>query len=135
MLNIYAMNLYEVILIMIGGVILWMILPDLISLKGWRIGNFFFGCASVFLILKFTVLGRSFSDQHLFILFAEKGNEFYREMVMNVFLFFPLGLSFTVILGPWSILVGLIGAVVVEILQYVTGMGTAQVTDVIITVR
>ncbi len=50
------------------------------------------GCGGTLIILRFTVIGRESSNEHCFMVMAEYSGEFYREMIMNIFLYFPLGL-------------------------------------------
>ena len=52
-------------------------------------------------------------------------------MLMNVFLFFPFGLSLTVLIGKWSVLAAFLLSVTIEVWQYYAGTGLAQGTDVI----
>ncbi len=55
----------------------------------------------------------------------------YREMYMNALLYYPFGLSLTVLIGPWSILISFILSILIELWQYLAGTGVAQGTDVI----
>lgn len=50
---------------------------------------------------------------------------------MNVFLYFPLGLTLSVLTGPWSVLMGFVLSLSIESWQYIAGTGLAQGTDVI----
>ena len=86
---------------------------------------------SFILIIKFTVSGRVPGDLHDYRFAAEYTNEFYREMLMNVFLYFPLGLTLSAVVGPWAVLVGLLLSFSIETWQYFAGTGLAQGTDVI----
>lgn len=85
----------------------------------------------VFLILKFTVLGRTPSSVHQFVVMAPYSDEFFRELLMNVFLYFPLGLTLGELIGWHRIWLALVLAIVIESWQYAAGTGMAQVTDVI----
>lgn len=71
---------------------------------------------------------------------AKKQPEMYRSMLMNVFLFVPLGLSFPYVLPvKWNagvhivftILLGYCLSGVVEVIQYRYGLGRCEVDDVI----
>ena len=75
--------------------------------------------------------GRESSGQHIFMFVASYFSEFYREMLMNVFLYFPLGLTLTYVIGYWSIFWGGILSVLIETWQFINGTGVAQGTDVI----
>lgn len=64
--------------------------------------------------------------------------EFYRSMLMNVFLFVPLGLSLPFVFGGGTgkrilltILVGLLLSVTVEAIQFFAHLGLAETDDVI----
>lgn len=85
---------------------------------------------AIYGVLSYTVLGRTPSEKHTFV-FATHNSESDREMFMNALLYYPLGLSLSVFLGPWSILVALLSSVVIESWQYLSGSGLAQGTDVI----
>lgn len=63
--------------------------------------------------------------------FADISNEFFREMVMNAFLYYPLGLALSVLIGLWSIPLAFMFSVGIETWQYFAGTGLAQGTDVI----
>lgn len=93
--------------------------------------NILLAMASLYGILGFTVFGRTASKEYTFIFFAPYTNEFYREMFMNALLYFPLGLTLTVLIGPWSILVAFLLSISIESWQYFAGTGLAQGTDVI----
>ena len=64
--------------------------------------------------------------------------EFYRSMLMNVFLFVPLGLSFPFVLGGstgkriiFTVFVGLLLSAAVEAIQYFGNLGMTETDDVI----
>lgn len=86
---------------------------------------------AIYGILLYTVFGRTPSDNRTFVFAAPYTNEFHREMFMNALLYYPFGLSLSVFLGPWSILVAFLSSVAIESWQYLTGSGLAQGTDVI----
>lgn len=65
------------------------------------------------------------------MIFAPYSSEFYREMLMNVILFYPLGLTLTVLIGSWSIVVAFVLSFGIEVWQYVAGTGVAQGSDVL----
>ena len=62
---------------------------------------------------------------------VEWNHEFFRELLMNVFLYFPLGLTLGELIGWHRIWLALVLAIVIESWQYAAGTGMAQVTDVI----
>ena len=86
---------------------------------------------AIYGVLSYTVVGRMASEEHTFAFATPYTNEFIREMFMNALLYYPLGLSLSVFLGPWSILVAFLSSVVIESWQYLSGSGLAQGTDVV----
>ena len=113
-----------------------------------------FSAAGLCGIIHFTILARTPSDTHIFMVFLDlSSNEFIREMVMNTFLFFPFGLFlpyvlycilFLIVKHPSSskdfpantpilvtIAISFLLSLVIESWQYYAGTGTAQVTDAI----
>ena len=64
--------------------------------------------------------------------------EMYRSMLMNVFLFIPLGLSLPFVFGGgtgkrilFTILVGLLLSITIEAIQYFANLGMAETDDMI----
>jgi glycopeptide antibiotics resistance protein len=95
-------------------------------------------------IVYVTVLSRSESEIGAFFIpfssfeRAKIQPEFYRSMLMNVFLFVPLGLSLPYIFGGntgkrilMTILFGLALSVTVEAIQYFAHLGMAETDDII----
>lgn len=108
--------------------------------------NFVLFCAAVIAILYATILNRTPGNYELiltpFATFtaAQQQPELYREMLMNVFLFFPLGLTLSNALPQkwhrWGriILTTLIGCILsagIEYAQYCCALGLAETDDVI----
>ena len=85
---------------------------------------------AIYGVLSYTVLGRTPSTTHTFV-WSVSGPEFYREMFMNALLYYPLGLSLSIFLGPWTILISFLLSSAIESWQYLSGSGLAQGTDVI----
>lgn len=50
---------------------------------------------------------------------------------MNALLYYPFGLSLTVLIGSWSILVAFLTSTLIESWQYLSDSGLAQGTDVV----
>ncbi len=130
-MHVYAWNYHTVIGIMLISLVAWNLLSRYIPEKIWKLLNLAGACIAVLLILKFTVWGRIPRPQHRFAFAAPVSSEFYREMIMNVFLYFPLGLTLSVLTGPWSVLMGFVLSLSIESWQYIAGTGLAQGTDVI----
>lgn len=95
-------------------------------------------------ILYATVLSRSGSNKDVYLIpfstfeRAKIQPEFYRSMLMNVFLFVPLGLSQPYIFGGGTgkrilltILVGLVLSMTVEAIQCFAHLGMTETDDVI----
>lgn len=108
--------------------------------------NYVLFCAAVIAILYATILNRTPGNYELiltpFATFtaAQQQPELYREMLMNVFLFFPLGLTLSNALPQkwhrWGriILTTLIGCILsagIEYAQYRCALGLAETDDVI----
>ena len=109
MVNVYAWNYHQIFLIMLFLLILWRILARYIRIDIWKILNLFGAGVSFFLILKFTVLGRTPSGLYQFVVMAPYSDEFFRELLMNVFLYFPLGLTLGELIGWHRIWLALCG--------------------------
>lgn len=116
--------------------LMWTALFFLTNRQHWLKKAFAYFCiplaiASLYGVLLYTVLGRTPSSEHNLVFFADFTSEFYREMFMNILLFFPLGLTLTILIGPWSILVAFALSLGIESWQFFAGTGLAQGTDVI----
>ena len=136
-LYIYGMNLAFLARCMLLALLVWSALwrasgrrPRL--RRALRAINGALALVAVYGILDRTVLGRAPSDQHTFVLASGiTSEEFAREMFMNALLYFPLGLTLTAVVGPWSVAVGLLISQGVEAWQYAAGTGLSQGTDVL----
>lgn len=129
----YTINLYLIPPICISLLIFitWLLKMIPAKYRRWLTG--ILAMLSVILIFKFTVIGRTPSLTHRFTFFAPYSNEFYREMIMNALLYFPLGLSLSYVIKSfkYSILIAFILSLFIESWQYLAGTGLAQGTDVI----
>ena len=144
MRHIYALPLYTVIFLMLALLIVWAMLSPH---KNWRkrtIINAVLCFITASIILYATILTRAPGDYELiltpFATFtaARRQPELYREMLMNVFLFFPLGLALSNALPrKWHrwvriILTTLIGCILsagIEYVQYRYALGMAEADD------
>lgn len=152
MLNFYACPLESVCCIIILLISIWTILEWLLSGRGgkvylsWRYINIVLYVFSLFLILKMTILGRTVGNREIELLpfytinTISDNSEVVRMIVMNIILFFPLGLTMPIALGKvkntickWllCIIVGLGISLSVEIIQYYFCIGIAETDDVI----
>lgn len=130
----YAMEIERVIFIMLIAVILWCILNiALHDKKQWTAINFILLILSLCIILRYSVLGRTGTDIHRFTFAASYSNEFWREMLMNIFLYFPMGIALPNVLKKYglSVLAAFIMSLAIETWQYFAGTGLAQGTDII----
>lgn len=112
----------------------------------WRIGNVVGMAISVYGILLFTVLRRGTESLepamlipfHSFVE-AQSQPEKYREMLMNVFLFVPFGLTAPNVISRmkrlWPVVLTVVSAlmlsVAIEFTQYYFHLGRCEVDDVI----
>ena len=142
-LFIYRQPLSRIVLYMFLLVFLWAYLGfrEKNSLR-WRLGNFAVAVVITAAIFYMTVYTRGEgSGEPVLALFqsfqaAKVQPEIYRSMLMNVFLFVPLGLSLPFVLGsgrlPEMITVALALAfsACIEYLQYRYGLGWCEADDV-----
>ena len=150
-LKIYCLDLQYIVIIMIVSIVVWALIADLIKHKRcsgvvllWKIINsILFVCYSAF-VLYFTLFRRSEGSHELVLIpfysfiEAQTNVEMYREMLMNVFLFLPLGLSLPFALPDKlkhklivTVLVGFLLSIAIEFSQYYFKLGRAEVDDVI----
>lgn len=148
LISIYCMPLYCIVVIMLLTAFIWRALPAIIEKKiskkaMWNIGNIVAAGTMLLIILIVTVFSRKEGTGLILIPFhsfieAKTQPEIYRSMLMNVFLFFPLGLTLPYALqGKWkhqvlfTILFAFIFSVAIEYLQYHFSLGRAEVDDVL----
>lgn len=141
--HIYRWNFLHIFLICIGCIVFWGMLYQFIcSKKFWKITNIIFTIISLSAILKFTIIGRNTSPIHQLSIRTVQmiidEPELIREMVMNTFLYFPLGLC-----GVYSLptqirhkclictLLAFILSLTIEFIQYFFGMGLCEPSDVV----
>ena len=144
----YGLPLSFVIQMMILGIIVWTILGRLVQEKLhkrllWKVGNGVIVCGILVTIGGATLASRSNTTDVCLIPFhsfaeAQVQPEIYRSMLMNVFLFFPLGLTLPYALpDKWKhqIVIAILFAfglsVAIEFLQYYFCLGRAETDDVI----
>lgn len=143
---IYSLPLIVIILFMGLVLIVWGGLSSHMDARHWRHGNLILALLMAGAILCATILTRTPGDYGLiltpFATFtaAQQQPELYRAMLMNVFLFFPLGLMLSNALPQkwhrWSriaftTLIGCILSTGIEYAQYRCALGMAEVDDVI----
>lgn len=140
------MNPWTVCILLLSLLLLWPMLCQRVGERRRMLLNTALACAAAFIILYATILTRSAGVPEViltpFATFtaARQQPELYREMLMNIFLFFPLGLTLSNALPQkWHrwvriILTTLIGCILsagIEYAQYRYALGMAEVDDVI----
>ena len=148
-IHIYALSLPTVAAIMGAALLLWA-LACVIAFRGgkkaqlaWRSVNAVLLCFSILAILYYTLIRRSAGTTHAVpfirtIADIRAQPELIREMVMNVFLFFPLGLTMPYALGRRPLRPALITVVTalllscaIELTQYLFTFGSAELSDIL----
>lgn len=143
---IYTMPLYKVCLVMVLLLVLWAYYRAYLPKKLFAAMNLCLLVTSVFAVLYLTVFSRKVGTYDIVLVpfsalsEAKKEPERYRSMLMNVFLFFPLGMACAnafsdkmkmrrrVIL---AIVIGFALSTAVEYIQYRFSLGMAETDDVI----
>ena len=140
------MNPWTVCLLLLSLLLLWPMLCQRVGERRRVLFNTALACAAAFIILYATILTRSAGVPEVILApfasltAARQQPEIYREMLMNVFLFFPLGLTLSNALPrKWhrwgrialTTLVGCAFSVGIEYAQYRYALGMAEVDDVI----
>ena len=146
MRHIYALPLWTVTFLMLALLIVWAMLSLHKNQRKRSIINAVLCPITVLIILYATILTRTPGSYELiltpFATFtaALQQPELYREMLMNIFLFFPLGLTLSNALPQkwhrWlrialTTLIGCILSAGIEYAQYRYTLGMAEVDDVI----
>ena len=143
---IYIRSFIGIITFMALALAAWGALPARVGARRWRWGNFVLMLLMTAAILYATLFSRAEGSTGLiltpFATFttARVQPELYREMLMNIFLFFPLGLTLSNALPRrwhrWgrialTTLVGYILSAGIEYAQYRYALGLAETDDVI----
>lgn len=142
----YTLPICKILLLMVLIIVLWGRFGSNRYILHWQIINVMLSVGAVFAILYATVWNRTSGIYEAVLLpfaafaAAEEQPELYREMLMNVFLFFPLGLTLSNALPRKlrmgmrigvTTLAGFLLSVGIELLQYVCSVGMAETDDVI----
>ena len=144
---IYAQPPLLIIFLMAAALALWGYLATKIHMTlHWHRGNLILSVPMAIAILYTTILSRSEGNSGLVLTpfaaltAARQQPELYREMLMNVFLFFPLGLTLSNALPrTWhrwlrialTALTGCVLSAGIEYAQYRFALGMAETDDVI----
>ena len=144
--SIYSKPLSNIILAIVIAIVAWGYLRTKVQLRRWMMANLVLFCAAVIAILYATILTRTPGVPAVILTpfaalsAARQQPELYRAMLMNVFLFFPLGLTLSNALPRswhrWGriILTTLVGCALsagIEYAQYRCALGLAETDDVI----
>ena len=140
------MNPWTVCILLLSLLLLWPMLCQRVGKRRRVLLNTALACAAAFIILYATILTRSAGVPEVILTpfaalaAARQQPELYREMLMNVFLFFPLGLTLSNALPRkrhrWgrialTTLVGCALSAGIEYAQYRYALGLAETDDVI----
>lgn len=140
------MNPWTVCILLLSLLLLWPMLCQRVGERRRVLFNTVLACVAAFIILYATILTRTPGVLEVILTpfasltAARQQPEIYREMLMNVFLFFPLGLTLSNALPQkwhrWGriILTTLVGCILsagIEYAQYRYALGMAEVDDVI----
>ena len=140
------MNPWTVCILLLSLLLLWPVLCQRVGERRRVLLNTALACAATFIILYATILNRTPGNYELILTpfaalsAARQQPELYRAMLMNVFLFFPLGLTLSNSLPRkwhrWGriILTTFVGCILsagIEYTQYRYALGMAEVDDVI----
>lgn len=146
---VYRLPLDYIVRAMFLMLVVWFCLGRLLKYKPqrimlWKFGNVLILLGILAIIIRITLFTRSNSTSEVILIpfhsFVEARvqPEMYRSMLMNVFLFFPIGLSLPNILPERckrSTLTAVVFAFLlsssVEFLQYQYNLGRAEIDDVI----
>ncbi len=148
--RIYRIPLKTVFLLMAAAVLLWALLTATVGKKyrkSWKTVNAVLLLALVFSILYFTIFRRTPHPENNVILMpfasleaAKQQSEIYRSLVMNILLFFPIGLFLPQLLPdrwkPWqkviaTVAAGLLFSTCIETAQLLFSLGDAETDDTI----
>ena len=143
---IYSRSFISVITFMALALTAWSALPARVGARRWRWGNLVLVLLIIAAILYATLFSRAEGSTGLILTpfasltAARIQPELYREMLMNVFLFFPLGLTLSNALpqrlSRWvrigiTTLFACLLSTVIEYTQYYYALGMAETDDVI----
>ena len=140
------MNPWTVCILLLSLLLLWPVLCQRVGERRRVLLNTALACAAAFIILYTTILTRTPGAPEAILTpfaalsAARQQPELYREMLMNVFLFFPLGLTLSNALPrkwhrwgriAFTTLIGCILSAGIEYAQYRCALGLAETDDVI----
>lgn len=144
----YGLPLYRIVGFMIILILLWYFLDHYLIKQSserilWKLGNALSFAGMICVILVVTISSRSQGSEVILrplnsFVEARTNVEIYRSMLMNVFLFFPLGLTLPYALPEkwkhqvWlTIVLAMLFSLGIEFAQYYFSLGRAETDDVI----
>lgn len=144
----YGISLERIVWLMILGIGIWLVLEYVMKKIGnhsflWKLFNGMISMGIISIIIIITLLARNKSTEVVLIPFhfleeAKRKPDIYRSMMMNVFLFFPLGLTLPFALPDcWkrnvllTILAAFLLSAAIEFAQFYFHLGRAETDDVI----
>jgi glycopeptide antibiotics resistance protein len=141
---IYRQALYKIVSIMLIFLLVWGFLETITNRKLWRKLNMVLLVFYTVIIFNITIVSRHPVTYDIVLIpfhsFVEAmvQPEMYRTMLMNVFLFFPYGLTIPFALPEnfphkiaSTICTGAIFSIVIETIQYIFHLGRCETDDVI----
>ena len=140
---IYSRPLWKVILYSIAAIVFWGKLSIKVSDRVWNRHNKMLLLFSVFAVIYATLLRTPEVSELVLMPFysfiaAQQQPEMYRSMLLNVFLFLPMGISLPFVLDKkvrhniiCTIIMAMVFSTAIEITQYVFCLGRCETDDVI----
>ncbi|MBK6087589.1 VanZ family protein [Ruminococcus difficilis] len=143
LVRIYVANISTILIAIPVLILVWSVIGAAFY-KYMRIIGAILAVIALGAILYATVLSRGGSSKDVYLIpfstfeRAKIQPEFYRSMLMNVFLFVPLGLSLPFVYSGttgkrilFTVLTGLLLSVTIEAIQYFVHLGMTETDDVI----
>ena len=140
---IYSLPLWKIILYSIAAIVFWGKLSIKVSDRVWNRHNKMLLMFSVFAVIYATLLRTPEVSELVLMPFysfiaAQQQPEMYRSMLLNVFLFLPMGISMPFVLDKkvrhniiCTIIMAMVFSTAIEIMQYVFCLGRCETDDVI----
>lgn len=146
--SVYALRIPRVFALLVFGVMIWAVLRAVISVKYEAQWRWFSAAllAAVSAVILYTLLQRDVQTRNVYLrpfyvfVLAQKNREFLREALMNIALFFPIGLTLPQVLPRhwnngkrifWTVLFGMAFSILLESSQFFLMRGTTETDDVI----
>ena len=142
---LYELPVYDYVLLICCALVFWTILSILLcNRKSWKWINLIFFLATVLLIIAVTIFFRNTEEKEFSLIpfssfeIAKIHSDVYQEVMLNVVLFFPVGLTMPFVINRITnhpviitIITSCILSVIIEIFQYLFNRGYAEIDDVI----